>query len=81
MNIYVGNLSYDATENDLKELFSPFGNVLDAKVIMNKNTNQSKGFGFVTLDNNTSGQEAIDKLNETEWQGRKIRVNQAKEQS
>jgi RNA recognition motif-containing protein len=78
MNIYVGNLPYNLSESDLKDLFSPFGEVTSAKIIKDNYTNQSKGFGFIEMANVSDGQRAIKELNETSLQDRKIIVNEAR---
>jgi RNA recognition motif-containing protein len=78
MNIYIGNLSWDMTEQDLLDLFSPYGEVASAKIVTDKfNNNRSKGFGFVEMGNDTEGQAAIDGLNGTEIMGRNIVVNES----
>lgn len=78
MNIYVGNLSYEVTDSDLQNVFSKFGQVKSAKVIVDMQTSRSKGFGFVELDSAASGQEAINSLNGTELKGRAMTVNEAR---
>ncbi|MGB1110795.1 MAG: RNA recognition motif domain-containing protein [Gammaproteobacteria bacterium] len=78
MNIYVGNLAYAVTDDDLHEAFSPFGEVARAKVIMDRETGRSKGFGFVEMPDKAQGNAAIEALNETELSGRKMRVNEAR---
>ena len=78
MNIYVGNLSYNTTEDELRTLFTKFGNVDSAKLIMDKYSGQSKGFGFVEISDNSGGQQAIDGLNGREINGRSLTVNDAK---
>lgn len=78
MNIYVGNLSWTMTEQDLQDLFTPYGEVSSAKIVTDKfNNNRSKGFGFVEMTNDTEGQAAIDALNGTEVSGRNIVVNES----
>ncbi len=77
MNIYVGNLNYNVTEDQLKDLFAAHGEVNEVKIITNKQTGQSKGFGFVTFTNEESAKVAIEKLNEQEFEGRKLRVSLA----
>ena len=69
MNIYVGNLSYQTTEDELRDLFAEFGDVVSAKLIADKFTGQSKGFGFVEMSNNSEAQKAMDELNASrrEW--------------
>jgi RNA recognition motif-containing protein len=78
MNIYVGNLPYSATEDDLKELFSEFGEVASVTLVSDKFSGQSKGFGFVEMPDNSEADAAIKALNETSFKGRNIKVNQAK---
>lgn len=78
MNIYVGNLSYKVSDNDLKETFEKFGEVASAKVITDRDTGRSKGFGFVEMENDSEAQNAIDDLDGTEMDGRTIKVNKAK---
>ena len=78
MNIYVGNLPYTITEDELKDVFSEFGEVSTVNVITDKFSGQSKGFGFVEMESNSEADEAIKALNESNLKGRNIRVNQAK---
>lgn len=78
MNIYVGNLSYNVTENDLKEAFAQFGQVSNVSVITDKFSGQSKGFGFVEMPSNAEADAAIKAMNERDLKGRSIKVNQAK---
>jgi len=78
MNIYVGNLAYSNTSNSLEELFSTFGEVSSAKVISDRDTGRSKGFGFVEMPNNDEANTAINELNNKEIEGRKLRVNEAR---
>ena len=78
MNIYVGNLPYSATEDDLRDAFSEFGEVSSVNIITDKYSGQSKGFGFVEMSNDSEADKAIEALNETSLKGRNIRVNQAK---
>ena len=77
MNIYVGNLSWSMTDDDLSNLFSQYGAVTSAKILKEKNTGRSKGFGFVEMDDDTAATAAIAALNESEIQGRKLIVNQS----
>jgi RNA recognition motif-containing protein len=78
MNIYVGNLSWNLTEEDLSNLFAPYGTVVSAKIVTDKfNNNRSKGFGFVEMTNDAEGQAAIAGLNESEVDGRNIVVNES----
>jgi RNA recognition motif-containing protein len=78
MNIYVGNLSYGLSEDELKELFENYGPVDSVKIIKDRETGRSKGFGFIEMPNDEEAQNAIDSLNDTEVQSRNIRVNQAR---
>ena len=77
MNIYVGNLSYRTEDADLKQLFSEFGAVKSAKVIMDRETNKSKGFGFIEMETAEAGAKAIEAINGKESEGRTLRVNEA----
>ncbi len=78
MNIYVGDLSHDVTEDDLKAVFSEFGEVDSVNIIKDKFSGRSKGFGFVEMPNNSEADKAIEALNGTELKGRNLKVNQAK---
>jgi len=78
MNIYAGNLSYDLTENDLKQAFEAFGEVETVKIIKDNDTGRSKGFGFVEMPDNAQAQAAIDGLNDKELKGKKMTVNTAR---
>ena len=78
MNIYVGNLDYKVTEDDLENVFSKFGSVSSASVITDKYSGRSKGFGFITMDNDDEAKKAIEELNETQLESRNIVVNEAK---
>jgi len=78
MNIYVGNLSYDTGNEELREAFAQFGQVDDARVIEDKYTGRSRGFGFVEMGNDSEAQKAIEELNGTDLQGRTINVNEAR---
>lgn len=78
MNIYVGNLPYSIKEDQLREAFEKFGEVVSVNVIKDKYSGQSKGFGFVEMSDETQAQAAIDALNQTEMDGRSINVNKAK---
>ena len=76
--LYVGNLSYSVSDSDLQELFSPFGAVDSARVITDRDTGRSKGFGFVEMSNDAEAQAAIDALNGQESGGRTLTVNEAR---
>ncbi len=78
MNIYVGNLSYKVDENDLKEIFAEYGEVSSVKIITDKYSGRSKGFGFITMENNDEAKQAISSLNDREFENRKLVVNEAK---
>ena len=78
MNIYVGNLPYGVTEENLRETFEPYGEIASLNLISDKFTGQSKGFGFVEMPNNSEADAAIKGLNGTMLSGRKLTVNQAK---
>ena len=78
LNIYVGNLSYETSENDLRTMFEEHGTVDRASVVMDRMSNRSKGFGFVEMPNDSEARAAIGALNESETQGRKMTVNEAK---
>jgi len=78
MNIYISNLSYGVKDASLQELFSAFGEVSSAKVITDKFTGRSRGFGFVEMVDDAEGEKAINALNETQFDGRTISVNVAK---
>jgi RNA recognition motif-containing protein len=77
MNIYVGNLSWSMTDDDLSNLFSQYGTVTSAKILKEKNTGRSKGFGFVEMEDEEAAKTAIATLNESEVQGRKLIVNES----
>lgn len=81
MNIYVGNLSYDLSEEDLKKAFEEFGQVESAKIITDTYSGRSKGFGFVEMSNEAEAQSAIDGLNGKDLEGRTLNVNQARPRS
>jgi RNA recognition motif-containing protein len=80
MNIYVGNMNFNLGNDDLYNLFSHFGAVTSAKIINDKVTGRSKGFGFVEMENDEDARKAISQLNESEVQGRKLIVNEARPQ-
>jgi RNA recognition motif-containing protein len=77
MNIYVGNLSYSVTEDDLKQAFEAFGQVASVSIIKDKFSNQSKGFGFVEMPSQEEAQAAITGMNGKELKGRAMNVNEA----
>lgn len=78
MNIYISNLSYGVNDADLRELFEEYGTVTSAKVIMDKLSGRSRGFGFVEMENDSQGQTAIENLNQCEYDGKVINVTVAK---
>ena len=78
MNIYVGNLPFSVRDNELSELFSEYGEVKSANVIMDRSSGLSKGYGFVEMDDNNAAEEAIQYLNGKEVKGRELRVNEAR---
>jgi RNA recognition motif-containing protein len=78
MNIYVGNLSYEVTEEDLQEAFGVFGQIESVKIIKDTYSGRSKGFGFVEMANNADAQSAINGLNDKELKGRTLKVNTAR---
>ena len=80
MKLYVGGLAYSVTEEELKTLFAEHGEVVSANVIKDRDTNQSKGFGFVEMSDDEGGQKAIKELNGKDLSGRSIVVNQARPQ-
>ncbi len=77
MNIYVGNIAYNMTIEDIKEVFTLFGNVVNVKIINDKQTGRSKGYAFVEMDNDECGLKAIQSLNDTQVKGRNIKVSDA----
>src|SRR5215216_4888379 len=78
MNIYVGNLSWNLKDQDLANLFTPYGEVASAKIVMDKFTQRSKGFGFVEMANDEQAQAAIAQLNGSEVDGRNLVVNESR---
>lgn len=78
MNIYVGNLSFNLTEAQLREAFEEFGTVDSARLITDRDTGRAKGFGFVEMSSNDEAQKAIDALNGKELDGRAMNVNEAR---
>ena len=78
MNIYVGNLSYDVTEDDFRELFVSFGEVESATIIMDKYSGKSKGFGFVEMPNGDEAERAIQELNGKEFMEQELTVAEAR---
>ena len=81
MNIYIGNLSYDLSEEELRQAFEPYGEISSVKLVTDRYTGQSKGFGFIEMANNEEAQAAIDGLNGKELMGRNIKVSEARPRS
>ena len=81
MNIYAGNLHFDLSEDELKEQFAVYGQVTSVKIITDKYTGRSKGFGFIEMESDSEGQEAIDSLNGKDIKGRAVRINEARERN
>jgi len=79
MNIYVGNLAYSLSEEELANEFAKYGEVISVKIIVDReNNNRSKGFGFIEMNDDTAAQKAIEELNGKVVAGRNLRVNEAK---
>ena len=77
-NIYVGNLSYNATEDDLRQAFAQFGDVASVSVIKDRETGRPRGFAFVEMPDEAQAKEAIENVNNTEIAGRRVTVNEAR---
>ena len=77
MDIYVGNLPYSVTDSDLQDLFSQYGEVSSARVVMDRETGRAKGFGFVEMRDSADANKAIEALNGTDMSGRALRVNES----
>lgn len=80
-NLYVGNLSYSVDENELENLFAQYGSTKSVRIITDKYTDQSKGFGFVEMEENDAAEAAISALNGMDLKGREIKVNEAREKT
>jgi len=78
MNIYIGNLPYNVSEEDLRDAFSQFGQVQSSNIITDKFSGRSKGFGFVDMPNDGEAREAIESMNDKDFKGRTIKVNEAR---
>ena len=78
MNIYIGNLPYSISEDDLRDLFATHGEVSSANIIIDRDSGRSKGFGFVEMPDKSQAESAINALNESDVQGRNVRVNEAR---
>jgi len=77
MDIYVGNLPYSVTDSELQDLFSQYGEVSSARVVMDRETGRAKGFGFVEMRDSADANKAIEALNGTDMNGRALRVNES----
>lgn len=78
MNIYVGNLAYSTTDDDLRAAFAAYGTVTSARVVFDRETGRSRGFGFVEMTSSSEALAAIEALNQTDLQGRQLRINEAR---
>lgn len=78
MNIFISNLNYNTVESELQELFEQYGTVESAKIIMDRDTGRSRGFGFVEMPNSEEALQAIDQLNEREFKDKVLRISQAR---
>ncbi len=78
MNIYVGNLVFDVSEDDLREAFKQFGEISEVRLIMDKYSGKSKGFGFIEMPSKAEAEKAIEEMNGKEFKGRALNVNEAK---
>lgn len=78
MNLFVGNLPYRATDQDLRDVFAEYGEVISARVIMDRETGRSRGFGFVEMSSSEEGAQAVEAINGSDWDGRELRVNEAR---
>lgn len=78
MNIYVGNLAYESTEDELREIFGAFGPVTNVNIISDKESGRSKGFGFIEMENQPDGEKAIAELNGSNVKERELKVNEAR---
>ncbi|HCC51882.1 MAG TPA: RNA-binding protein [Porphyromonadaceae bacterium] len=81
MNIYISGLSYNVSDADLNELFAEYGEISSSKIITDRETGRSRGFGFVEMPNDSEGQKAIDELNGVEYDGKVISVSVARERT
>jgi RNA recognition motif-containing protein len=78
MNIFISNLGFNVQDEDLREFFTPFGEVSSAKIIMDRETNRSRGFGFVEMSDDTAARKAIAELDQATVEGRTLKVMEAK---
>jgi RNA recognition motif-containing protein len=81
MKLYVGNLSYETSESELRDAFAEYGEVASAKIIMDRDTGRSKGFGFVEFNDDDAARKAMASLNGAEFKGRSLTVNEARPQA
>lgn len=81
MKLYIGNLSYSTTEEEIGQLIAQYGTADSIELIKDRHTGQSKGFGFIEMNNNSEADAAIKGLNETNFKGRKLKINQAQPRS
>jgi len=81
MNLYVGNLSYDMSEENLRSEFAEYGEVQSAKIITDRDTGRSRGFGFVEMNSDAEGKKAMEELNGKDFEGRQLVVNEARPRS
>ena len=81
MNLYVGNLSYEMTEENLRSEFAEYGEVQSAKIITDRDTGRSRGFGFVEMNSDGEGKKAMEELNGKDFEGRQLVVNEARPRS
>lgn len=81
VTLYVGNISYSMREDELKDAFGQFGEVVSAKIIMDKRTGKSKGYGFVEMSSDAAANEALNGINGKELAGRSVKVNKANSQT
>ena len=81
VTLYVGNISYSMKEEELKKAFGQFGEVVSVKIIIDKRTGKSKGYGFVEMDSDASAEEALKNMNGKELAGRNVKVNKANSQA
>ena len=78
MQIYVGNMSYQTTEETIKSLFEQYGEVQRVTMIKDRETQRPKGFGFISMDDDAAGKKAIEELDQKEFEGRTLKINEAK---
>ena len=81
MNIYVGNISFETSEDNLKTIFEEYGEVTSVKIVMDRETGRSRGFGFVEMTDDDKGRTAIAEINGKDFNGRSLRVNEARERT